>query len=77
MTYCPSPGDAIGKVNDALETINQELGKIPSLQDALKQARALGAFRLPGVVFYHHKLHHFSHIKRDPEQEKKSSCPFP
>ena len=39
-----------------IERINQHLSPLLSVSDALKQARALGAFNLQGVVFYHNQL---------------------
>lgn len=44
------------RITERIETINRHLSPLLSVGDALKQARALGAFNLQGVVFYHNKL---------------------
>ena len=46
----------IAGTREKIERINQHLSPLLSVSDALKQARALGAFNLQGVVFYHNKL---------------------
>lgn len=44
------------RITEKIKRINRHLSPFLSMSDALKQARALGAFNLQGVVFYHNKL---------------------
>lgn len=53
--------------SDKIEKMNRRLKKASSLQEALRQAREGGAFQLPGVVFYHHRLWRLGDIKKELE----------